>query len=162
MTELENKKVEKLINDLSSDNGIIRQIARHELVKIGHHTTIDHILKLLDSPKHMTRWEAIKAIEQMGDPIATPLLIKSLQDDKFDIRWIAAEGLIRLGESSIKPLMKQIVKDSDSVFIREGAHHILKELESRGIFNDKFGIINKLEALTDISSLHFIAEKYLE
>jgi len=161
MTESEKNKVENLINDLLSDNGIIRQMARHNLVKIGHNA-IEPLYKLLSSPKHMTRWEAIKAIEQMGDPYATPYLIAALQDDKFDIRWIAAEGLIRIGIPCLKPLMKQIVEDSDSVFIREGAHHILKDFESKGIFVDKFGIIDKLENLSDISSLHVIAEKYLQ
>lgn len=161
MTESENKNIDELINDLESDNGIIRQIARHKLVEIGH-KTIDQVVQLINSPKHMTRWEAIKTIEQMEDKFAIPILISALKDDKFDIRWIAAEGLIRIGEQSINPLMEEIIKDSDSVFIREGAHHILKELEAEGLFYDKYGIIKSLENLSDITPLHLLAKKYLK
>ncbi len=58
---------------------------------------------------------------------------------------MAAEGLINIGKESIKPLLKSIVKKSNSIFLLEGAHHILKDLQFKEIFNDQTGIINKLE-----------------
>lgn len=161
MAVVTNKNISDFINDLSSDNGIVRRIARQKIVELGA-DAIDYLLELQNSPKHIVRWEAIKAIEQIGDPLGTPILISALKDDKFDVRWIAAEGLIRIGKPAIKPLMNELVNNSESVIVREGAHHVLKELHSMGIFDDKFDIITKLESLFDFTALHFIAKKYLE
>ncbi|HCY74363.1 MAG TPA: hypothetical protein DHV28_00445 [Ignavibacteriales bacterium] len=161
MTKVTNKNISELINDFSSDNGIVRRIARQKIVGLGA-DAIDFLVELQNSPKHIVRWEAIKAIEQIGDPLGTPILISALKDDKFDVRWIAAEGLIRIGKPSIKPLMKELVNNSELVFVREGAHHVLKELKTMGVFDDKFDIITKLESLLDFTALHFIAKKYLE
>jgi len=137
--------INKLIEELNSKDGIKRQKARIELVKIGNEA-IDPLRKLLSSKEHHTRWEAIKAIGEIGSSNSIQLFIDLLEDDKFYIRWLAAEGLINVGQPSIKPLVSALMKDFESIYLREGTHHVLKYLETRNEYVDNSKIIPALES----------------
>lgn len=139
--------VEQLINDLASSNGITRQKARYELVKMGN-PALDYLLELQSSDKHLARWESVKAISEIGSSESIPILINALDDEEFDVRWLAAEGLIDIGHSSVYPLLKAFITNKDSVHLKEGVHHVLKGLEMRGLYNDKYEIIKALETFT--------------
>lgn len=141
------KSIEELINDLANPNGIIRQKARYELVKMGN-PALDYLLELQSSDKHLARWESVKAISEIGSKESIPILINALEDEEFDVRWLAAEGLIDIGHSSVYPLLKSFISNKDSVHIKEGVHHVLKGLEMRGLYNDKYEIIKALESFT--------------
>ncbi len=142
-------EIEELIKKLYSKDGIQRKMARYDLVKIGK-PAIKYLSGLLNEPKdkeqkEYVRWEAIKTLSQINNPESIPILIKALEHEDFDLRWMAAEGLINIGEKSIKPLLKTLVRKSNSIYLLEGTHHILKELQFKNVFDDKTGIINKLE-----------------
>lgn len=154
------KEIKKLIDDLTGDNGIARQKARHQLVKIGE-PAIDYLIELQYSSNHKARWEAIKAIGQISDPETIPILINSLEDDKFDVRWLAAEGLIELGSDVVRPLIQLFLQDIDSEYMREGVHHVLKELERQEIFDDETGIIPALEDPVWDEKLIIAVEKFV-
>jgi HEAT repeat protein len=119
--------VKSLIADLASEDGIVRVRARRSLADIGH-AAVAPLVEALDSKQDWVRWEAAKTLAQIGDPSATRNLINALSNQRFEIRWLAAEGLIHIGDRAIRPLLKELVKNSDSLFIREGAHHILRDL----------------------------------
>jgi HEAT repeat protein len=149
--ENNNKKIKKselqeLIIKLGSDNGLERQKARKAFVKMGM-DSIDFLMELLSHPKHIYRWEAVKTLEEIGDPVSIPLLIQAMEDDKSDVRWIAANGLIKLGKHSIKPLLKILETKSDSVFVLEGAHHVFFELRENKMLPKGFPINKLLSAL---------------
>ena len=142
-------EIEELIKKLYSKDGIQRKMARYDLVKIGK-PAIKYLSDLLNEPKdkeqkEYVRWEAIKTLSQINNPESIPILIKALEHEDFDVRWMAAEGLINIGEKSIKPLLKTLVRKSNSIYLLEGTHHVLKDLQFKKIFDDKTGIINKLE-----------------
>ncbi len=141
------KTIENLIEDLSNPNGIIRQKARYELVKMGN-PALDYLLELLGAQKHLARWEAVKAISEIGTADSIPILINALEDEEFDVRWLAAEGLIDIGHSSVYPLLKTFISNKDSVHLKEGVHHVLKGLEIRGHYDDKYEIIKALETFS--------------
>jgi HEAT repeats len=149
-------KLKEFINDLSNTNGIIRQKARYELVKIGN-PALDDLLKLQNSEMHIARWEAIKAVSEIGTKDSIPILITALEDDEFDIRWLASEGLIEIGHNTIFPLLKAFVSNKDSIHLKESLHHVLKGLELRGLYSDKAGIIKALENFTTPVKLQLIA-----
>jgi len=138
------KSIEELLNSLASPNGIIRQKARYELVKIGN-PALKHLVEFQSSDKHLAKWEAVKAISEIGTKESIPILIKALDDDEFDVRWLAAEGLIDIGHSSIYPLLRAFISNNDSAHLKEGVHHVLKGLELRGSYEDKYRIIKSLE-----------------
>ena len=142
-------EIEELIKKFYSKDGIQRKKARYDLVKIGK-PAIKYLSDLLiepkdKDPKEYIRWEAIKTLSQITDAESIPVLIKALENDDFDVRWMAAEGLINIGEKSIKPLLKALVRKSNSIFLLEGAHHVLKDLQFKKVFDDQTGIINTLE-----------------
>lgn len=137
---------QQLFEKLGSDDGLERKKTRNTLVAKGKES-IDFLSKIISHPKHVYRWEAAKALEEIKHPDALPYLIQLLEDDKSDIRWIAAEGLINLGKKSIIPLLKTLVEKSDSVFILEGAHHIFYELHEQGILPAQLPAKKLLEQL---------------
>jgi len=144
--KIKKSELQELIIKLGSDNGLERQKARKAFVKMGM-DSIDFLMELLSHPKHIYRWEAVKTLEEIGDPVSIPLLIQAMEDDKSDVRWIAANGLIKLGKHSIKPLLKILETKSDSVFVLEGAHHVFFELRENKMLPKGFPINKLLSAL---------------
>ncbi len=149
--ENKNKKskeseLHELIIKLGGKNGMERQKAREALVLKGK-DSIDFLMELLAHPKHIYRWEAVKTLEEIGDPISIPLFIRALEDDKSDVRWLAAKGLIKLGKHSIKPLLKILEQKSDSVFVLEGAHHVFYDLKENKVLPSGFPIDKLLSVL---------------
>lgn len=151
-------EIKKLIEDLTGENGIARQKARHKLVAIGE-PAIEFLLELQNSTNHQARWEAIKAIAQISDPESIPILINSLDDPKFDVRWLAAEGLIEIGRKSIKPLVEALLENIESEFYKEGVHHVLKELHRRREYKDEAKLIHALEEAFSEEKLIIAAEE---
>ncbi len=144
----EGLEIQQLIKSLCSNNGQERQKARSALVEKGIRS-IDFLMELLNSPKHIYRWEAIKTIEEINAPQSIPIFLDALEDEKSDIRWIAAEGLINLGKLSVEPLLKRLLEKSESIFVLEGAHHVFIDLKKNKMLPDDFPIDKLLLALKD-------------
>jgi HEAT repeat protein len=144
--KIDDSDMHLLIEKLGGPDGLERKSAREELVSLGK-DSIDYLMELLKHPKHIYRWEAVKTLEEIGDPDSIPLFLEALEDDKSDVRWIAAKGLIKLGAQSIKPLLKTLDKKSDSIFIITGAHHVFFDLHEMNLLPDDFPIDELLAAL---------------
>jgi HEAT repeat protein len=117
-----------LINDLDSKDGIVRTQARQLLTDIGA-SAVKPLIKALSHKKETVRWEAAKALSQIGDSSATAALVKALDDKMFDVRWLAAEGLIVIGRPALVPLLKRLMAKPRSMVLREGAHRVLHNTE---------------------------------
>jgi HEAT repeat protein len=116
--------VRALIVDLGSKDGLVRIRARRALVTIGK-KSVAPLEEALTSKREWTRWEAAKTLGQIGDARATKALINALEDEMFDVRWLAAEGLIAIGRPTLVPLLRKLTEEPDSLWLREGAHHVL-------------------------------------
>ncbi|MEI7642704.1 MAG: HEAT repeat domain-containing protein [Chloroflexales bacterium] len=115
-----------LIAALASHDVLARDHARRMLVDMGS-PAVDPLIAAIGSPSHAIRWEAAKALSEIGDLRAVPALIIALDDVRFDVRWLAAMGLIALGEASLIPLLVALQHTSwDEGNLRESAHHILR------------------------------------
>jgi HEAT repeat protein len=119
------RKIDALMADLASNSGKTRQQARKSLVAIGE-AAVAPLTAALDQADGQVRWEVAKALSEIGEPAAAPALINALEDEEGDIRWLAAEGLIAMGREGALPLLQALVHHSDSEWLREGAHHILR------------------------------------
>jgi len=135
--EKTNPKIQNLILKLEDENGIEREKAREKLVAIGKES-IPYLMDLTDSPKHILRWESVKALSEMEDKSLIPLFLNKLMQDESGIRWIAAEALSNIGSSVLVPLMKTIQDNADSVFLLSGAHHIIYNLMINENIPDNF------------------------
>lgn len=119
--------VKRLINDLSSKDGGTRESARAALAEIGS-PAIPDLAKALVEGKDWTRWEAAKTLGEISNPQGIPALVEALRDKNFDVRWLAAKGLIAIGWKSAVPVVESLMEHPDSVWMRDGAHHVLHDL----------------------------------
>jgi HEAT repeat protein len=116
-----------LINKLDNNDGFVREKARLALIDIGGEA-VPFLIKALSSNQEQVRWESAKALVKIANPGSIGSLVKALQDEVFDIRWLAAEALIAIGLESIKPLLAALVNEPKELFLRQGAHHVIKDI----------------------------------
>lgn len=140
--------VKNLIRALASFNDLSRVEARRALVATGRQA-VPFLIEALNDPESLRRWEAAKALGEIGDPNAAPALVKALEDEAFEVRWAAAKALIEMNVKGLKPLLQALIERADSVFLREGAHHVLHDL-AKGELRKYLGPV--LIALEDIDS----------
>jgi len=138
------KRIQDLIEDLSSSDGSKRKNARLQLIGIGKRT-IPGLIDVLSSGNRNARWEATKVLRVLKDPAAAAPLVEALKDDDVGVRWSASEGLIYLEDASLEPLLHALTKDFSSVWLREGAHYILRVLNTKITLDES--IIKVMEAL---------------
>ena len=153
--------INSLIANLTSEDGMLRVNARRSLVAIGG-SSVPSLIQALANRNKWMRWEAAKALGQIGDPAATQALVIALEDRVFDVRWLAAEGLIAIGREALVPLLHALINHPDSLWLREGAHHVLHDL-ARGKLDEVLQPV--LAALEDIEpsvEVSFAAEKALD
>lgn len=106
---------------------MVRQHARERLVPLGSSAS-PFLVPLLSEEKDQTRWEAAKALSEIADPASVPALLHALEDEDGDVRWLAAVALITIGPPTAVPLLEALIERIGSVWVRQGAHHVLAEL----------------------------------
>ena len=153
--------IDYLLANLASKESIIRINARASLVSIGHQS-IEPLLTALSSKNQWVRWEAAKALSQIHDPSSVNGLVRALRDKMFDVRWLAAEGLIAIGRKSILPVLKALLDHSDSVWMREGAHHVIHDFCRGDMRHILQPVLEALEDLETSVKVPFIAQKTLD
>jgi HEAT repeat protein len=121
--------INSLIAGLASKDGIVRVKARQQLVAYKKQS-VAPLIRTLSNKNDWVRWEAAKALSQIGNQKAIKALLEALTDEKFEVRWLAAEGLIRIGRKAIVPLLETLVNHSDSYWLREGIHHVLHDMNT--------------------------------
>lgn len=130
MTQEEKTKhatIEFAVSELASTSSFARVDARDYLVSMKE-KAVPHLNDALKSDNQWVRWEAAKALGKIGDAAASQALIEALEDKMFDVRWIAAEGIIAIGRKALIPLLAALSKKGGSLWLREGAHHVIHDL----------------------------------
>jgi HEAT repeat protein len=152
--------IRSLIADLRSKDGMLRQRSRQSLVAIGK-PAVTSLIKLMRDRNDQVRWEATKALSDIGDPETAPALTAVLEDEEFDVRWLAAEGLIALGRKGLAPLLKALTERPQSVWLREGAHHVLHDLAKAGLHKRVASLLQALEGVEPEIEVPPVAHKLL-
>jgi HEAT repeat protein len=140
-----NPTIKNLIALLSSSDDIARTEACKSLIAIGE-PAVPFLVEALENSNHLGRWEAAKALGTIGDPTTAQALIQALEDEEFEVRWRAAEGLTKMGVNGLKPLLRALIKDGDSVSLRDGAHHVLHNVERGEVKNYLLPVLVALES----------------
>lgn len=147
---------------LASKDGMARKNARKSLVAIGKPAVSTLISTFRNSKVDQVRWEAIKALGAIVDTKAIPVMVKALEDHDKDVAWLAASGLEKLKMAAWPALLRALIKSgSDSLMLRQGAHHILhKQREKK--YNELLTILlNALESETGAESTPLAAYNLL-
>lgn len=143
--------VERLIEQLTSQEGAKRLNARSSLVHIGT-AAVPFLLPLLHHPLRHVRWEACKTLEQIRDPRAAHALATLLTDDDMDVRWVAADALIELDHDAVEPVLEQIEEHFDEAPLREAAHHVLYGLHEHHVLYPEEEEVLKALKVTELPS----------
>jgi HEAT repeat protein len=157
----EAETIESLIASLASSDGMTRVRARRSLVARGT-DAVAPLVQALASRKQWVRWEAAKSLGQIGNPAAAQALVCALEDKMFDVRWLAAEGLIVIGSEALGPLLRTLIEDSDSVWLREGAHHVLHDLAHGSLRTALLPVVEALENVDAVVVTPLAAETALD
>ena len=138
------ERIAALVEALANVDGVERHAAREQLAKIGS-LAVPALLKALQQPNDHVRWEAARALGEIADPRAAPALVRTLEDEKAAVRWLAATALINLGRNALRPLLQGLEGNSDSIWFRDGAHHVLRSLVIAGVADEAIPVLDALE-----------------
>jgi HEAT repeat protein len=133
-----------LVDELASADGVKRRAARMQLEEIGP-AAVPALVKALQSPSEYKRWEAAKALGQIADPRTAPALVSALADTEGAVRWLAATALVNLGRDTLVPLLRGLEGNSNSIWFRDGAHHVLRSLIREGVADEALPVLEALE-----------------
>lgn len=165
MSAAENNGIDigKLTARLSEKDGMAREKARKELVKIGG-AAVGGLLGLMEnSESGQARWEAAKALCDIGDKRAIGPFVRALEDDYEELAWIAAEALKKQGAEAWPELLDALrLKGSKSKLLRDGAHHILKGQKQPGYEDMLKKLVDALEIEGTPESIEPAADEILK
>jgi hypothetical protein len=153
--------ISALVGALGIPDGLVRVTARQVLVMIGK-VAVAPLTQALTSKDNRQRWEAAKALGQIGDPGSTDALITALEDDMFDVRWLASEALMAIGHKAIVPLLGALAKKPESLWLREGAHHFFHGIDMSTIRNVLMPVRQALEDVDSPLKLPFAVDEALK
>jgi HEAT repeat protein len=140
--------IQFLIGQLEAYDQQTRQQARLELIR-AREKAIPLLAKTVSGSNPNLRWQAANTLSQITIPAVIPVLIDILRENEyFGVRWLAADGLIKAGETGLAALLRSLTEHFDSIWLREGAHHVLRSLHDRGVESE--AIEKTLRALEGI------------
>lgn len=154
---------QSLVNLLENEDDKVRTKARKSLVTIGKQAVSSLSLVLENSKIYKARWEAAKALGEIGDLKSIPVLVKALEDPESDVAWLAAKALEKFRKAAWPELLRALVDHgAESVLLQHGAHHILRKQKMEG-YNDLLDILRTaLETGSVPESIPPAAYKILE
>ena len=152
----ENISATNTIAALSSEEDLVRTRARNSLVAAGKEA-VPFLVEALKNPNSLVRWEATKALDEIGDTSTASALVKVLEDDDFDVRWLATKGLTKMGIGGAIPLLHALIEDPISVSLREAAHHVLHNLAEGELKESLAPILAVLESMSPPSQISLMA-----
>jgi HEAT repeat protein len=157
--------IEQLLAQLYSHDWKTRERARWQLVTLRD-LAVFPLIDALEAPDWHVRWEAAKALHDIADARAAPALVKALRDRRFGVRWLASDALIALREASLPSLLSALVHHGDSILLRNGAHHVLRDLSrghvSREIVEILRPVVVALESIEPSMAVPLVAQKALD
>ncbi len=125
--------INSLVSLLSNKDDKVRRKARKSLVVIGKPAVSSLSEVLQNSDVYKARWEAAKALGAIGDAAAIPTLVNALEDTESDVVWLAAEALKKFRKTAWPELLSALIKrGSESVTLRNAAHHVLRTQREKG------------------------------
>lgn len=155
-------QLRRWIADLGNNNGLTRRQAREALQRAGKVAT-PYLVELFESPDAIIRWEATKALIHIVDPEAAPVLVRTLMDESFEVQWLAAEALIELGRDALKPLLEGLMHNYGSVYMRQGVHHVLHDLERRRLLGPpSIRVLEELRCIEPVEPYPVTARRALK
>ena len=161
-TQVRGEQLDSLIDDLKSDHALTRHHARTALIEIGV-PAVAPLTALLSGSDTLTRWEAVKALGNIGGAGVAEVLVHTMEYDQDEgVRWLAANGLAGLYEEGLAPLLEMLIHHSDSVWLRDSAHHVLRKLSHTKLDKIVAPVLEALEGIEPAIVLPPVAQNALK
>jgi len=156
------KDIPSLIQQLSNPDSLIRMQAREILSCIGK-PAVTELVKTLPTADLELRWQIIKVLENIQDPTSVSILVEQLKNHNAGVRWAASTALIGLKRAALPALFEALMRDYDSIWLRQSAHHILHVFKDDGRLTDvEERVYTALEEIEPTASVPWAASKALE
>jgi hypothetical protein len=155
--------LQSLVLLLENKDDKVRTKARKSLVIAGKQAVGALSLVLENSKIYKARWEAAKALSEIGDRKSISSLVKALEDPESDVAWLAARALEKFKKAAWSELFQALVnRGAGSVLLQHGAHHILRK-QKDDKYNDLLDLLREsLESGSVNESIPLAAHQMLE
>jgi HEAT repeat protein len=117
------------------------------LIDIGR-TAVPALIAALKDGDPMVRWQAAKALGEIGDSSATPALIAVLNDPQWKVREQTAKALGKIGDKSAVPAMIAAL-NNDRSSMKERLAAFLGKVIHLDVRNNRIAIIRILTHATE-------------
>ncbi len=104
--------IDRLLDDLKSDNASTCIDAAFKLAEIKDDRAVDGLIEALQDPKPLVRNYAIFALAEIGNPRAMEPIVRMLNDSDIEVRSRAAWALGKIGDRSCMPALAAALKDA--------------------------------------------------
>lgn len=118
------KQITRWIAALDTTDLKTRREARQALTEAGAEA-LPQLLEQLENGPFPVRWEVAKALGDLRLADSAEALVRALADKEHDVRWLAAVALAQIGRPALAPLLNALAEDIDSLYLRQGTHHVL-------------------------------------
>ena len=139
-------EISRLVAALDSPDRMERVRARAALTAIGQ-PAVAKVVATLPGARERSRWELVKVLTEIADPHAAAELTSLLTDDDPGIRWLAAEGLASMRCDGLRAVLWALVHAPDSSWVREGAHHVLRQAARSGFRSIAMPVLHALDGV---------------
>jgi len=157
------RPVTVLIDMLANTDGMLRQKAREALVKGGKRAVPALVRALHSAQPDQVRWEAAKALLEIGDARSIPVLVETLEDCEAGVAWLAAEALHAFRQVAWAPLLRALVqRGTESSTLRQGAHHVLHNQDGGACSDLLAALLLALESNTVPEATAVAARNFLK
>ena len=141
------------------------------LIDIGR-PAVPALIAALKDGDPMVRWQAAKALGEIGDSSATPALIAVLNDPQWKVREQTAKALGKIGDKSAVPAMiaalnndRSSMKERLAAFLGKVIHlDVRNKLDAHGFygedseFHKPFGAFRGLDGPSPSVSISYVRE----
>lgn len=153
------RQIQETARSLGLEDAEKRTQARKALEAAGKRAVLT-LIEALKNGNHFARLEAAKALAHIKETSSAGALVEALEDENHDVRWAASEALIALDQDGLEPLVSALRDCFDSVYLREGARHVLKALKHESCLEGPLlDVVKALEGISPASTVPWAAQK---
>jgi hypothetical protein len=159
---LPDRQIQETARTLGFADETKRLQARRSLEAAGK-KAVPVLIEALFNGNSVARREAAEVLVSIKDASAAPALICTLEDDNHDARWAAMKALVSLDHAGLEALLIALMMDFTSVYLREGARHVLNELKDKSHLEAPFlKVLQALKGIEPSVTVPWAAEKAWE
>lgn len=119
------------ISQLGNSDPGIRMEIRKKILNLGK-PAIPYLIANLYNRNKLISCEAAQILSVIDGPKTPKTLVLALDSPDLKTRWDATQDLMEYDRAAVIALLRALSSSYSSVWLRQGAQHVLKNLKKRG------------------------------